>query len=126
MLIGWERLFRVFVTKWYVLVVAVGTVLAVFQLGYPGGFYGFVVDNLTFNPLSGEGRIEILVYGSQTVAQHPIFGIGLAPWKGPWWRPFSVDNFWMVTALRYGLPALAFFWLGHRLARGADHRPRAG
>jgi hypothetical protein len=113
MLIAWERLFRVFVTKWVVLVVAAGSALGIFQLGYPGGFYGFIVDNLTFNPLSGAGRMEILVYGSQTVARHPIFGIGLTGWTDrPWWRPSSVDNFWMVIAMRYGLPALALIWIG--------------
>ena len=111
-LIAWERLFRFFVTKWYVLVVAAGTLLGVFQLGYPGGFYGFIVDYLTFNPVSGAGRMEILFYGSRAVAQHPIFGIGLTPWNGAWWRPYSVDNFWLVIAMRYGLPALGFIWVG--------------
>jgi len=111
-LIAWERLFRIFVTKWAVLTVSVITLLAVLQLGYPGGLYAFLVENLAFNQTSGWGRLEILVYGSQSVARHPVFGIGLAPWNGPWWRTTSVDNFWMVTAIRYGLPALAFFWAG--------------
>jgi hypothetical protein len=111
-LIGWERLFRIFVTKWVVLAVATPTMLAVFQLTYPGGITAFVIDHLAFNQQTGSGRLEIIEYGSQTVAQHPVFGIGLNPWNGPWWRPVSVDNFWMVTAIRYGLPALGLFWAG--------------
>ena len=110
MLIAWERVFRFFVTKWYVMVVTAATTIAIFQLAYPGGLVGFVINNLAFNPRTGLGRLEILQYGTLTVLQHPMFGIGLAPWNGPWWRPGSVDNYWMVTALRYGLPGLGLFW----------------
>ena len=53
--------------------------------------------------------------------RHPLFGIGLSSdWGAPWWRPPSVDNYWLVVAMRYGLPALAFTVAGHRAACGAD------
>ena len=60
MLIAWERLFRFFATKWFVLVVTGGAVLGVFQLAYPGGIVGFVIDTLAFNPQTGWGRTEII------------------------------------------------------------------
>jgi hypothetical protein len=112
LLIAWERLFRFFVTKWYVLVVTAGSLFAIGQMSYPGGLYAFIVENLAFNQQSGWGRMEILVYGARSVMLHPIFGSGLNGWDGPWWRTASIDNFWMVTAVRYGLPALAILWAG--------------
>lgn len=112
-LMSWERLFRFFVTKWYVLVVTAVTLLSIGQLSYPGGLYAFLVEHLSFSEQTGWGRLEILVYGSETVLKHPLYGLGLSGWTDrPWWRKPSVDNFWMVTALRYGLPALAFIWVG--------------
>ena len=112
-LMSWERLFRFFVTKWYVLVVTAVTLLSIGQLSYPGGLYAFLVEHLAFGEQSGWGRLEILVYGSETVLKHPLYGLGLSGWTDrPRWRKPSVDNFWMVTALRYGLPALAFIWVG--------------
>lgn len=53
-------------------------------------------------------RMEIFNYGSQSVAKHPLLGIGLNDWERPDWMPEtgSVDNFWLLTAMRYGLPAL--------------------
>lgn len=111
-LMSWERLFRFFVTKWYVLVVTAVTVLSIGQLSYPGGLYALLVEHLSFSEHTGWGRLEILVYGSESVLKHPLYGVGLTGWDGPWWRPASVDNFWMVTAMRYGIPALAFIWAG--------------
>ena len=83
------------------------------QLAYPGGLAAFVIDTFAYNAQTGHGRTEILEYGSASVLRHPLFGIALSSdWGAPWWRPPSVDNYWLVVAMRYGLPALAFIWLG--------------
>ena len=66
----------------------------------------------TFDPHSGWIRIAIFDYGSQAAMSSPIFGIGLKPWAKPDWVPNSVDNFWLVVAMRYGLVGLALFVLG--------------
>ena len=122
-LIAWERIFRILTAKWAILVVIGGTVLGIVQLAYPGGVAGFIIETLAFNPQTGYGRLEILEYGGASVLEHPIFGIGLSTWEGPWWRPISVDNYWLLTAMRYGLPALAFMWIGIALHAGPDHGP---
>lgn len=39
----------------------------------------------------------------------PFFGIGFNDWVRPWFmHSGSMDNFWLVIAVRHGLPALAF------------------
>ncbi len=67
---------------------------------------------LTFNTQTGYMRTYIWDYASADVLRHPLFGIGLNEWARPEWMPPSVDNFWLLTALRYGLPAFAFLALG--------------
>lgn len=66
----------------------------------------------TFDPHSGWIRIAIFEYGSQAVANNPIFGIGMKPWPKPDWVPNSVDNFWLVMAMRYGLVGLVLIASG--------------
>jgi hypothetical protein len=64
------------------------------------------VNNFTFSRQSAYNRILIFEFGSAEVRRHPIFGIGLGDWERPSWMSDSMDNFWLVTAVRYGLPAL--------------------
>jgi hypothetical protein len=35
-----------------------------------------------------------------------MLGIGFHDWTRPSWMPSSVDNFWLLTAMRYGMPCL--------------------
>jgi hypothetical protein len=67
------------------------------------------ISYLTINSQTGYFRLLIWEFGSAEVLRHPLFGIGMADWVRPSWMPESVDNFWLLTAMRYGLPALAFF-----------------
>jgi hypothetical protein len=65
-----------------------------------------MIDYLTFNSHNAWIRIHIWNFGTAEVWRNPIFGIGLGDWQRPSWLPSSVDNFWLVTAMRYGLPGL--------------------
>src|SRR5262249_48835233 len=56
-------------------------------------------------------RTLIWTYGSETVLNHPLFGVGLNDWERPAWMPVaSIDSFWLYLAIRAGLPA-AFLML---------------
>lgn len=61
-----------------------------------------LIETLTFNPLSGWTRILIFEHGIQNVLASPWFGIGFNDWTRPPWLTSSVDNFWLLTAMRYG------------------------
>ncbi len=63
------------------------------------------VTYFTFSTQSAYNRINIWNYGTAEVARHPIFGIGLGDWVRPVWMSDSMDNFWLLIAVRYGLPA---------------------
>ncbi|MCH2095440.1 MAG: hypothetical protein MK160_10035 [Rhodobacteraceae bacterium] len=64
------------------------------------------INYFTFSKHSAYNRILIFEFGSAEVARNPIFGIGLGDWERPVWMSDSIDNFWLLTAVRYGLPAL--------------------
>ncbi len=69
------------------------------------------VTYLTLRMESAYNRILIWEFGTQSVEKFPLFGIGLNEWERPYWMSSSMDNFWLVIAVRYGLPALLFFSL---------------
>lgn len=90
------------------------------------------VSYLTFSPTTGYGRLLIWHFGSTEVMNNPLFGIGFGDWERPSWMGSSVDNFWLLVAMRYGLPAFvclagAFVLIVAALARAKlnDERIRA-
>lgn len=111
-LIAWDRVTRLIPGRWIVLTVTGLVLLAVIQLSVENGIFGLVIENFAYDEMTGWGRTEILQYSSAEVARNPIFGIGLGDWVRPYWRKPSVDNFWLLTAMRYGIPSLALLWLG--------------
>jgi hypothetical protein len=66
----------------------------------------FLINKVTFSPQSGYIRLHIWKYGKEAVLDNPILGIGLNDWLRPTWLTPSVDNFWLLTAMRHGLPAV--------------------
>ena len=76
----------------------------------------FYISYFTFDRQTGWFRIWIWEYGSASVLNHPLFGIGFGDWVRPKWMPNSIDNFWLVTAVRHGIPALillfgSYLWI---------------
>jgi hypothetical protein len=75
------------------------------------------IHYLTFNAQTGYWRLLIWEYGIQNVWANPVFGLGLNDWVRPsWMHTPSVDNFWLLTAMRYGIPAIVFLMLGIALS----------
>jgi len=68
------------------------------------------LHRLTFSAHTAYNRLTIWEYGTKyNVAEHPIMGIGLKDWVRPsWMHSSSMDNFWLVNMVRYGLPAFFF------------------
>lgn len=106
---GWERVWGKTPGRWAAL-------FALFALIYLGidlfsnrtPFHVFVTY-FTFSTQSAYNRILIFEYGSAEVMRHPLLGIGLGDWVRPVWMSDSMDNFWLLVAVRYGLPGWAMF-----------------
>jgi len=63
---------------------------------------------LSFNSTSAYNRILIWEHGTANVANNPIFGLGFRDWVRPAWMVSSVDNYWLLRAMRFGLPGVTF------------------
>ncbi len=68
-----------------------------------------IISYMTFQQDASYNRVLIWHFGTDEVLRHPFLGIGLADWVRPRWMGDSVDNFWLLRAMRHGLPA--FFML---------------
>ncbi|WP_407496376.1 O-antigen ligase domain-containing protein [Pseudooceanicola sp. MF1-13] len=60
----------------------------------------------TFTPETAFTRLSIFHWGMVNVQASPLFGLGLGDWTRPQGMSRSLDNFWLLTAMRHGLPAL--------------------
>ncbi len=67
----------------------------------------------TFSAQTAFYRSAINAWGWFNVGQNPIFGLGLRDWIRPdYMLRGSVDNFWLVNAMRYGIPGLVLLSIG--------------
>jgi hypothetical protein len=71
-----------------------------------------LVHYAAFSSASSYNRILIFEHGMLNVKANPVFGIGFSDWARPRWMKASFDNFWLLTAMRHGVPAFAMFALG--------------
>lgn len=60
---------------------------------------------LTFSPTTAYNRMIIWEEGVLSVGEHPVFGIGDHQWNHPTWMSNSMDAFWLVVFVQYGIPA---------------------
>lgn len=107
----WDRLVQAAKSKWFLLI-AIGVFSFVFlELVTPNGAVDFLISTVTLNPASGNYRLETFRYVFAAILRYPLFGtddpdnVGL-----PWWHTGSIDNFWLVTAIEMGLPAMLFLF----------------
>ena len=107
----WNKVLGGFTARWKLLW-AIGFIgYLIVELGSNQTPAQFYVSHFTFDQQTGWYRLWIWEYGSASVANHPIFGIGLGDWARPPWMGDSVDNFWLLMAMRHGLPGFVFLVL---------------
>ncbi|MDX5412424.1 MAG: hypothetical protein LPK02_05215 [Rhodobacterales bacterium] len=103
----WERVLGRITGRWRMLFGLFAlTYLAIDLLSNRSPFHVFVT-HFTFSTQSAYNRILIFEYGTAEVWRNPILGLGLGDWIRPVWMSDSMDNFWLLIAVRYGLPAWA-------------------
>jgi hypothetical protein len=70
----------------------------------------------TFSPHTAYWRGLIFEWGMKNVWANPILGLGLNNWERPWFMfSGSMDNFWLLMAVRYGIPGFLFLAIGYGL-----------
>ncbi|MDI4657196.1 O-antigen ligase family protein [Xanthobacter autotrophicus] len=116
-LLFWARALHWFPGRWALLAAIGIAVYGSITLIFGASPFDLVATNLTYNPQTAYHRTRILYWGLQNVWNNPWTGIGLGDWK----RPIdlysaSVDNFWLLVAMRYGIPAFVAIAIGYILA----------
>ena len=88
---------------WRMFIIFASLFVFVAELGTGAGAFGLLMRFASFNAVSGYARVHIWNFGSKSVAKYPWFGIGYGEWERPVWLSDSVDNYWLLTAMRFGL-----------------------
>lgn len=116
LLLSWNGLLVRYAHRWKLLGAIVFCCYAVVAIGSNQSVLEFYIYYFAFNEGTGWDRIRIWRYGWQTVQAHPLFGIGFGDWARPDWMGSSIDMFWLVNFVQFGMPAgalmlIAFFAL---------------
>jgi len=126
MLLAWARVTNGIKARWWILSAGIlGVYIAVDMISNRSGIKVFI-HYLTFSAHTAYNRLIIWDYGFyQNVLVHPWFGIGFNVWTRPtWMHSTSMDNFWLVVMVRFGLPA--FFLLAGAVLSALFLSRRAG
>lgn len=104
----WDQLLKNNNKRWKIALVLTVIMYLAIEIPSDRSFVAVLISVLTFNPWTGYYRMMIWEYGIQEVLASPLFGIGYNDWYRPKWMvSSSVDNFWLLQMMRYGIPALA-------------------
>lgn len=108
-LMTWGWVLRSFTWRWSLLGwLAVAAYVTVDLLSNRTPFEVFI-SYLAFDAHTAYWRVLIFTYGMENVWAHPVFGLGLTDWARPYWMTTgTVDNLWLVFAMRYGIPGFFF------------------
>ena len=102
--------------RWWIFPALVLTVYIVIDLLSNRTPFQVLSTYLALNSHTAYWRVLIAEYGMQSVWDNPIFGLGIS---SDWERPHfmvssSVDNFWLLQAMRFGIPGfilMAMTWI---------------
>lgn len=102
----WNRVFRNVQARWVILSSIFAAFYVLIDVLSNRNPIQVFVSTITFRSGASYNRILIWNYGTDEVWRHPLFGIGFNDWVRPPWMVASVDNFWLLTAMKFGLPAI--------------------
>jgi hypothetical protein len=113
-LIFWAKAFGGNKSRWWILLGLTVTGYVVVDLLSNRTPIAVFMSYATFSAHTAYWRALIFEYGIQNVWANPIFGLGLNDWTGPYWMPTStVDNYWLLMGMRYGLPGFLTVTAGY-------------
>lgn len=88
--------------SWRLLVLFASMFALVVELGTQSGLVNLVI-RFTLDPSTGYYRRLIWKFGTISVEKHPWIGIGFTAYERLSWMVPSIDNYWLLLAVRHGL-----------------------
>ncbi len=111
-LIGWDRATRGVAGRAVMTLVGVMALYVVASMVMTQSPMAFIATGLTLDGWTGYYRLLIWENGLDNVWANPWTGLGLADWERPLWMVSgSIDAFWLVIAIRAGIPAFVLLVL---------------
>jgi hypothetical protein len=102
---------------WRLFLVVAGILVFVAETATGSGAYGLILRFASLNSVSSYNRVLIWQYGTQNVIKNPWFGLGYGDWERPsWMYSSSMDHFWLLMAVRFGIIPSALMALATLLA----------
>ncbi len=111
-LIVYERLTRKIENRWLYLVAAFFVSYVATDLFSNRGAVKVFISYAALYDFSAYYRTIEFDIGMANVAAHPLFGIGFHDFTRLSWMNNSIDNYWLLVAMQYGIPALSAYALG--------------
>jgi O-Antigen ligase len=113
-LLSWDYLMRKSKRKWTILTTIFVVVYLLIDALSNRTPVEVFISYLTFNFGNSFNRVLIWQYGTAQIFNTPWFGIGPTDnWERPDWMVASMDNFWLLIAVRHGVPAFLFLALAY-------------
>lgn len=94
--------------RWAVLIICCLAIYMILEVLSTRPAYFAIVERISFNPATAYARKILLDYGLAQIARTPFLGVGYNQWDLPNYMTGSLDNYWLMTALVYGVPAFVF------------------
>ena len=107
-LVMWDLFTRRIPRRWAILVCMLALAYLTIDLLSNRTPIEVLISHGSFNSRTGFNRLLIWQYGSAEALRHPLFGIGFNDWVRAWFMSASMDMFWLVRAVRYGMPSALF------------------
>lgn len=109
-LMGWRWATRALIPirkPWRLLLILAIIIYFVLDIASNRTPFHVFVSYLTLGINSGYNRILIFNYGILEIGRYPFFGLGIDidQWARPRWMSGSMDNYWLLIAVKHGLPA---------------------
>lgn len=115
-LILWIALFHRMNRPWLVLSLLTATAYITVDIISNRSALMVFLSYATFSSHNAYWRALIFEWGMKNVWGSPIFGIGFNDWERPFFMySGSMDNFWLVNAVRYGIPGFLLLAVGYGL-----------
>ncbi|WP_126975407.1 O-antigen ligase family protein [Frigidibacter oleivorans] len=104
-LIAWGLVFRNVPRRWHILGALVAAGYVFIDLASNRSAPQVLMSLLAFDAHTAYWRVLIFDFGMDNVWAHPLVGLGMGDWARPeWMASRSVDNFWLVNAMKFGIP----------------------
>ena len=115
-LIAWALIFSTTKHRWWYLVALFAVTYVVIDILSNRTPIQVFLSYATFSSHTAYWRAQIFEWGMKNVWMNPVFGLGFKDWIRPWYMySGSMDNFWLVMAVRYGIPGFLTVTIGYVL-----------